>query len=337
MNILPLQLYVTGGFLLLFLNYNCKEPHHLKKAEIYLDKIRNWKRKNYYRCKNIMTEMKKIPYQIEIDIYQVPIRFCRYYQETIYDYNDSGLARFEWDRIRQDYLLGKDYSIEEICNGCPLNLLLGVEGCRGDLFDFDIFIRMLQNVKPDSILLTRELTDSTFNIEETRQLIKEMDSLQEYGNNISWPVAQVFLDGKPVTSPDSLKFDNLVYHEWTGDEDQIYFTHNQGYYVGVTNQGILLKKNFGESFPEPFTTLTRKGMRAIGQTISGKTKPIPINRAVLPEWWPDNPTANSELRFTNLPVSNLFWDIFNMLIAFSETAVKNVTGINLFSPFYRRL
>jgi len=172
-------------------------------------------------------------------------------------------------------------------------------------------------------------------VEETRILVSEMENLQEYSSNISWPVAQVFVDGVPVKDEESFRFENLVYFMWSGEETESYFSNNSGFHLGLTNQGLVLRKVMSEPYPEPFASLTRKGMRVIGQTISGRMQPIPINRACLPEWWPRHEGENSELRFTNLPVSNLFGDVFNMLIVFGNTALKHNTGIKIFSKYYR--
>jgi len=284
-----------------------------------------------------MSPKNEIPFQVEINIFNIPTRNCRFFQEQIYEYFDDGRARYEWDRIKQEYMLGRDYSIEEICGPCALNLLLQVEGCKGELFDFETFIRMLPNVKPDSLLLQKNILNAKFNEEETKQLVEEMENLQEACQNISWPVAQVFVDGQPAVSEESNKFDNLVFYEWSGHENKIFFSTNPGYHVGLTNEGIVLKKNYGETIPHNFVSLSRKGMRVVGTTQEGKTVPIPMNRAVLPEWWASNPGSNSELRFTSLPISGVFQDIFDMIIVFGQTALQYYTGINIFSQFYRRV
>lgn len=282
-----------------------------------------------------MKTMKKIPYEVEIDIFPVPVRHCRYFQEHIFDYKDDGTAFYEWENIRQNYLLEIDDKMLDICGACPLNLLVDVEGCKGELFDFEIFLKVLPNVKPDSILLSRDLLNGEFTLEETRLLVAEMEKLQEYSGNISWPVAQVFDEGSPVKDENSVKHEGLVYFMWSGEEQQAFFSSNQGYHLGLTNQGIIIRKNGGEALEEPFASLNRKGMRVTGQTVSGKTVPIPINRASLPEWWPGREGENSELRFTSLPVSHLFADIFNMLIVFGNTSIKFVTGMKIFSRYYR--
>ncbi len=284
-----------------------------------------------------MEPMKKIPYHVEINIFNVPTRNCRFFQEQIYEYYDDGRARFEWDRLKQDYMLGLDYSIEEICATCPLNLLMDVEGCKGELYEFEIFMRMLPNVKPDSILLQKNILNAQFDEEETSRLVEEMEKLQELTVNVSWPIAQVFVNDEPVVWEESVKYNNYVYYEWSGDEDQIFFTTNPGYHIGLTNEGIILKKNYGETLPHKFVSLSRKGMRVTGKTKEGKLVPIPMNRAVYPEWWPENPGVNSELRFTNLPISYVFQDVFNMIIVFGKTALQYYTGINIFSQFYRRV
>lgn len=284
-----------------------------------------------------MRAMKKIPYQIEINISQVPNRLCRFYQEQINDYYADGRARYEWDRIKQNYILKQDPAIEQICGPCPLNILLDIEGCRGDLYDFDIFLKAIALVKPESILMQKNTLNAAFTDEETAELIKEMEGLQEQGQMITWPVAQVFnTDGTPVTSEGSQKHDSLVYFEWLGDDEESFFTTNKGYHLGVARDGIIVKKNYGETLPEAFLSLSRKGFRVVGQTVSGKVVPIPLNRAKLPEWFPDNPEADTDLKFSEIPITHVFQDIFNMIIVYAETALQHYTGINIFSEFYRR-
>jgi hypothetical protein len=284
-----------------------------------------------------MKPMKKIPYEVEIDIYHVPMRYCRYYQEQIYDYDDHGMAIFEWEHHSQLYRIGESEKLEEICAPCPLNILLDVEGCRGELFGYEVFLKVIQNVRPDSVLLSKNVLDSDFNIDETKQILQEMEYLQEVTRNISWPVAQIFVDGKPVKSEESIQFGGHVYYEWTGDDEAVFFSSNDGFHLGLTNQGMVLRKSFGEELPEPFSSLQRKGMRVIGTTTSGKTVPIPINKACLPEWWPENNDVDSELRFTSLPVSDIYFDVFNMIMEYGRVAIKHATGIKIFSRYYRSM
>jgi hypothetical protein len=283
-----------------------------------------------------MNMMKKIPYEVEINIAGVPNRNCRFCQEQVYEYQDTGRARFEWDRLRQEYIMGKDYTIEYICTPCPLNILLDIEGCRGDLFDFDIFIRMLPNIKPDSILLRKNTLNCTFDIDETRQLIEEMEILQENSWNLTWPVAQIYVNAEPVILEESTKYNNYVYYEWTGEDDHVFFTTNKGYHVGITRDGIILKKNYGETLPDVFISLVKKGMRTVGKNKEKSLIPIPMHQAAAPEWWPDNPGLETELKFTSLPIPGVFQDIFNMIIIFGRTALSESTGISIFSRFYRR-
>jgi len=284
-----------------------------------------------------MKPMKKIPYKVEINISQVPNRFCRYYQEQIYEYSANGRARFEWDRIRQEYILNNNPAILEICDPCPLNILLDVEGCKGELFEFGTFLRALSIIKSDSLLLQKSTLNCEFSNEETAELIQEMEFLQEHGQMAGWPVAQVFYsNGSPTVSENSIRFNNLVFYEWSGEEDDIFFISNKGYHIGMTGEGIILKKNYGETLPDPFLSLARKGFRVVGQTLSGKTIPIPRNRTKLPEWFPGDPEADTELRFTTLPISDVFRDVFNMLIVYGQMALQHYTGINVFSEFYRR-
>lgn len=281
--------------------------------------------------------MKRIPFQVEINISQVPNRMCRFYQEQIYEYSATGKARFEWDRVKQDHILRGDPTIEQICGPCPLNILLDVEGCRGELYEFEIFIRAITLVKPESMLLQKSLLNASFDMEETKELIEELQNLQEQGQMITWPVAQVFYpNGSPAVSENSFKFGNMLFYEWSGDDEDVFFTTNRGYHIGLSREGIILKKNYGENLPEPFLNLSRKGFRVVGQTVSGKVVPIPINRTKLPEWFLEAPDEDSELKFTELPISQVFQDIFNMIIVYGETALQHYTGINIFSQFYRR-
>ena len=284
-----------------------------------------------------MKPMKKIPFKVEINISQVPNRFCRFYQEQIYEYTNEGRARFEWDRIKQEHILYQNPAIMEICDPCPLNILLEVEGCKGDLYEFDTFLKSLAIVKPDSMLLQKNTLNCEFSSEETQLLIQEMEELQQQGKMLGWPVAQVFNnDGSPAVSDQSYKFNNLVFYEWSGDENDVYVTSNRGYHIGVSGDGIILKKNYGETMPDPFHSLSRKGFRVVGQTKDGKKVPIPMNRTKLPEWFDDSPEADTELRFTELPISDVFRDIFDMVIVFGQTALNHYTGINIYSDFYRR-
>ncbi|MCE1249093.1 MAG: hypothetical protein LWY06_20860 [Firmicutes bacterium] len=284
-----------------------------------------------------MKPMKKIPFEIEINISQVPNRLCRFYQERIYDYHADGRVQYEWDRIRQSWILHHDPTIEQICGPCPLNLLQEPEGCKGELFDFEVFLNALSMVKNDSLLLQKNTLNCAFTDQETAELIQELENLHEHGRMINWPVAQVYHpDGSPVISENSFKSGNNVFFEWTGEDEENYFTSNRGYHIGICKEGIVLKKNFGETLPDTFLSLAKKGFRVVGQTITGKTVPVPLNQTKLPEWFPDDPEGDSELRFTELPISDVFRDIFDMIIAYGQTALSYYVGVNIFSKFYRR-
>jgi hypothetical protein len=282
-----------------------------------------------------MKLMKRIPYEIELDVFPIPTRFCRFYQERIYDYYDDGRPRFEWEYMKQNYSLKVDQAIEKVCDSCHLNLLLGVEGCKGELYEFESFVKMISNVKPDSPLVTKGVLDSIYNEEETKQLVSDMENLQESGKDITWPVAQIFIGDKPAIFEGSTKFNQMVYFEWNGDDDLTYFHANAGYMIAVSNRGIMLRKVLGDPVPDEFVSLARRGMRVIGNTTMGKIISIPINRAVLPDWWPENPGVDCELKFASMPISDLYWDIFNMIIIFGKTALKYKTGMCIFSKFYR--
>jgi hypothetical protein len=185
-----------------------------------------------------MRPMKRIPFEIEINISQVPNRLCRFYQERIYDYHADGKVQYEWDRIRQSWMLHHDPTIEQICGPCPLNILQEPEGCKCELNEFEVFLNALTMIKADSMLLQKNTLNCAFNDQETVALIEELENLYEHGKMINWPVAQVFYsDGTAAVSENSMKTEGLVYFEWTGEDEENFFTSNRGYHIGICKEG----------------------------------------------------------------------------------------------------
>lgn len=266
-------------------------------------------------------------HQLKIDIFNVPYRHCRRYQEKIIDYYPDGRPLFEWERLRQNFILRNDQAITSVCQGCPLNIYNVVEGCQGDLYGLNAFIQAAGRVLPDSKFLKLSFEKATLEAEETLAILKELEVLGEKLKELRWPVAQLFYDSVPAMTNSHDGTAKFVFFEWEGAEDINFKKGNESYFIGISQHGIVLKDIQGTSLPEEFKRLVKTGPAVYGETLEGNSINLPAINGLTPQWDELNPDADSELAHTYLMASIIFKDVLEALLIFCRTAANNKTGI----------
>lgn len=266
-------------------------------------------------------------HQLKIAIFNVPYRHCRKYQERIVDYYADGRPLFEWERLRQNFILRNDQAIASICHGCPLNIYHVVEGCQGDLYGLNSFIQAVGRILPESKFLKLPFDKVTMEAEETLAILKELEVLEKKLKDLRWPVAQLFYDGVPAMTNSHDGTARFVFFEWEGAEDINFKKGNESYFIGISQQGIVLKDIQGNSIPDEFRRLVKVGPSVHGETLEGNSINLPAINGLAPQWDELNPYADSELVHTYLMASIIFKDVIDALLIFCRTAVNNKTGI----------
>ena len=267
-------------------------------------------------------------HQIEIDIFGIPYRPCRPYQERIADYYNSGRPRFEWEKIRQKNLMEGDQTIVRVCGSCNLNILGGPEGCRIQVENLGIFVGAACAMIPQTSLVRYTFQDDIISAEDTRFLHQEFLALAQALASETWPIAQIFDDGEPRPS----KAGSIRPHEtfeWGGNDEHTFIFSNAGYTVAIGRTGIVVRESLGEPMPDSFSRLWKEGASVFGETVGGRIVPFLPIKECLPAWDDSRRFVPSELRYMELPLLEVFGDIVDSFIGFSQVAISHNTGLKV--------
>ena len=269
-------------------------------------------------------------YQIALDILPVGGRPCRFYQERIAEYGMDGRPRFEWEAMRHRMILYGDPAIAQVCAPCPLNLMQGPEGCRGTIEGFDVFLRAVARLVPESPWSDLPLDQEPLSAERTRALYRDLANLERVFSSSPWKVAQLFRHGVPVVEefPDGSTRPRL--YTWNGESPPHLISSNEGYQLFLCPRGLIVKAHYEDPVPHVFLKLWRDGAGVFGQTPQGETVGFQMTMARYPEWDPDEPRAAGEIVVTELPAAEVFRDSLDMLSVFAGVAGEAETGILLY-------
>ncbi|HEY3999023.1 MAG TPA: hypothetical protein VGO93_09180 [Candidatus Xenobia bacterium] len=265
-------------------------------------------------------------HRVAIDIYTIPYRGCRPYQEKIADYGTTGRPLFEWDKMRERYFIRGTPAIKEICEKCPMNIFGNIEGCQGEVEGLTIFLKVLLHLKPDSTLFRYRYQQDQLSHEETRSFLNELGRVHELLQNTEWPIAQVFVDGeaKQVDGPRQ-----VLYYEWEGDDDDTFVFSNDGYSVGIAKEGLVVKDASGRRQPYLFQRLVRTYADVSGETMEGQVIHFDTVRDAAPAWDDEPSLMQTELVYTICKGTDLFGDFLQVLSTVAEVALRHNTGIKL--------
>lgn len=266
-------------------------------------------------------------HKIKTDIYRVSYRTCRPYQEKIDDFYDNGKIRFQWDMIRQAYLLADDQTLPAICGQCPLNIRLVCEGCQIEIDGIPTFMNVVTKYMPESILLNYKLQDDILDMDVVRQLYNEMIEFEKLLDTIDWPVAKVLTNGSPVLYPDENGRESELFYPWEGEEDDTYPQGSEAYYWGRNKSGILVKDSFGNKAPYPFVRLYKEGFGVYGVSETGKLHTFVPVMGKFPSWNNADGYGGQELVAAEEKASVVFRRQLDTIIVFAEEAMKNNTGL----------
>lgn len=267
-------------------------------------------------------------HQLEIDIFSIPYRPCRPYQERIADYYNSGRPRFEWEKIRQKNLMEGDQTIVRVCGSCNLNILGEPEGCRIQVENLNIFLGAVSALIPQTMLTRYTFQDDLISPEETRYVHQEFKTLSEALANETWPIAQIFDDDEPRRSkPGSIR--PYETFEWAGNEDDTIIFSNAGYTVAIGRTGIVVRESLGEPLPESFVRLWKQSASVFGETVGGRRVPFLPIKECLPAWDDSRQFVPSELRYLDLSLLEVFGDVVDSFIGFSSVAMSHNAGLKV--------
>ena len=265
-------------------------------------------------------------YQFSLEVFPVPHRHCRSYQERIADYYNNGRPRFAWEQIRQEYLLQVNNRLEEICAPCPLNLFQAPEGCKQITNDFTAFLNAVRIAKPDSLFLDYNWDNAQIPLGEIGKLIEELENLSFALQSVSWCGAQVFNFGQPqMVYKLGENFPRI--HLWEGNEYPNYFYSDQVFMLGIGREGLVLKE-IGSGSEKYYQQLFRQGREVFGKTVEGVTERVESSS---PDQiaWEEEPAQVSELRLVQFPANQAFVSTLKTFLIFAQTALTHRTGIKV--------
>jgi hypothetical protein len=266
-------------------------------------------------------------HRLEIDIFNVPFRPCRMPQEQIYEFYHDGKPRFEWDRLRQNWIFVQDPTILTFCEPCPLNVFNEVEGCKGQVEYLEPFLRAVAEVAPDSPLNELPLDGTPITQEENRAVRQDLENVEKALQGRLWPVAQVRRPEGPLKEyfPDG--GERLLYYPWTGEGPPSLITVNEGYQIFLSQHGLIVKATYEDPVPTTFRKLMREGRRVSGESVSGDVIGFQMSLARLPAWDPQDPNTDGTLEMTAYPANEVFREQLDLLDVFTGLAVQAETGI----------
>jgi hypothetical protein len=266
-------------------------------------------------------------HRIKLDVFQVSYRHCRPYMEKIDDFYESGAPRFQWDMIRQAYMLRNDSTLPAICGDCPLNLTYQPEGCQSEVLGINIFLKVLTKFKAEAELLKYNLYDDILDVDSTRRLLADIEEADQLLQKLKWPIAQVYFKGAPVgeKGPDGAL--HPIYYEWDGEEEDNYSQGSEGYFWGRTQEGIVVKDSFGNRIDMVFKRLFKEGFGIYGESLEGKLHTFIPVMGHFPSWDDIGPRRNSELIATEIQAEIVFKDLLNIMTVFCQEALRNNTGL----------
>jgi hypothetical protein len=267
----------------------------------------------------------RIDYELSLDIFRYPLRNCRMHQEKIADFYETGKPRFEWEKIRQSYIIARDPTLIQVCSSCPLNVAGEPEGCHSRLFDFDTLLPILQQLKPESLILSYDYRKAVLDKNAAIAWADELKELTLILNEHHWSAAAVQERAlEPIMDTDMADQYQAIY-PWDGSSDESWFAERDYILLGIAQDSVRYKDSRDDAPAFRFTRLWNDNGDIYGETGDAQV----LQLASSPEGQPvfeDYPDG-IEIKLVKLPVGKLFHDILTRLEAFLETAVKCRIGI----------
>ena len=266
------------------------------------------------------------PWEISIDIFSVRSRPCAQAQEVIIDYYSDGRPLFKWEHMRQSLAFRGSEEILDVCEPCPLSIFGGLEGCRGQVVNFDVLFRALNELVPDSPWNEVPVNGMPIYPEQLRELSEALVWTREKLSKESWPVAQPRFEGVNYGDGEYNREARSQFFGWDGNGPPALLDFNDGYQVYLSRHGLLVKATHGSPIPHTFSKLWREEKGFFGLSSSGETVAFQVARGNYPTWGLPN-DLGVELVTESLPADRALIEELELLDVFVELANQFDTGL----------
>lgn len=266
------------------------------------------------------------PWELSIDIFAVQSRPCAGPQELIIDYYNDGRPLFQWEHLRQGLAFRGDDSILEYCEPCPLSVFGGLEGCRGQVVNFDILFKALNELVPDSPWNEVPIDGTPIYPEQLRELSQALPWTRAQLKDKTWPIAQPRYLGDPYGDGGYGSEIRPQFFGWDGNGPPALVDFNDGYQVYLSRHGLLVKATHGSPIPHTFSKLWREERGFFGLSSSGETVGFQVTRGHYPSWQLPN-DVGVELVTESVSAEVAFTEEFELLDVFVDLANQFDTGL----------
>ncbi len=268
-------------------------------------------------------------WELAVDIFAVNARPCRLAQEKIVDYYSDGRPLFQWEEMRQLFVLKGNNDILRYCDPCFLSVFGGLEGCKGAVEHLDVLFRCLAEQAPESPWNEVPQDGTPIFPDKLRELAMQLELLREALHQHEWPIAQPRYHGDPVRE---VMADGHLgrrqFFIWDGQGPPSILAHNDGYQVYFSKHGLLVKPTYSDPIPHTFVKVWREERGSFGLSSSGETIGFPISRGRFPVWGFEN-VPGAELVVEVIPTDEAFADTLDILEVFVGMANQFDTGLTL--------
>lgn len=271
-------------------------------------------------------------WEVMLEISAYPDRPCRGPQETIHDYQEDGRPEFYWEFLRQKHIFFGDQRVLDYCDGCEMNLLGTVEGCKARIENLDIFFRALNELAPES-QWAKVVRDGT-PIPPARipVLGVELTGLREKLTAAEWPVAIPRFHGREYVRVEEDDDGELTLtgprdiYAWNGEGPPGLIFMNEGYTVYLSRHGLMVKPMGQEPAPYVFRRLWREDLGVFGEDTQGEHIGFDVLLGRYPVWGYGN-DSGTELTFEKISPGEVFEEILSDLDAFCAVAERFECGL----------
>lgn len=276
-------------------------------------------------------------WELSLEIFNFSFRPCRQPQETIYDYMLDGRPQFEWEYLRQRWILQQDPEVLDYCAECPINIMDEMEGCKCQVENMDIFFRALNELAPESYWTRVPRNGVPTAIHEVATLLADLQEVRKGYADLTWPCAVPKFQGEPYRLEEEDEEGNLVpvgpfqFYAWNGEGPPGLLYLNEGYTVYLSRHGLMVKPTGQEPVPYLFQRIWREDLGVFGEDGNGEQIGFDVLMGRYPTWG-FGQESGTELVFETRPADQVFAEIFDLLEVFCSVAHESETGILLKAP-----
>lgn len=279
-------------------------------------------------------------WELALDIFGYGFRPCRGPQETIYEYHMDGRPRFEWEYLRQLYIIEGNPTIVDYCADCPINIMAEVEGCKTQVDNLDIFFRALNELTPDSHWAKLPRDGTPVPSHQTAILLADLLALKDRLKELTWPVAVPRENGQPYydqieeeteTGEVFVKQGRINLYAWNGEGPPGLMFLNEGYTIYLSRHGLMVKPVGQDPIPYIFKRLWREDLGVFGEDTRGEQIGFDVLVGRYPTWGAST-ESGTELCFESMPAATVFAEILDLLEVFCSIAEEFEIGFLIKAP-----